>query len=127
MEESTEGFPMERVSGIALELLNRLEQAVGELDAVVAKRKEKCKAEDGETVTEYEQKIPRKKGIVDRSGLKQLTGVLKDLEEILLCLPELDAREQLARISRLEQELRHENHQPEILVTLEGEAKDFAG
>lgn len=126
MEDTREKLPMERVNGIALELLDRLDQAVRELDAVVAKRREKSKTEDVETVLEYEQRVPRKKGIVDRGGLKQLTGVLKDLEDILLCLPELDAREQLARISRLEREMDQQSHPPEILVTLEGEAKDFA-
>lgn len=117
-------FPMERVNGVALALLERLEQAVKELDAVVETRREKVKTDTGEVVTESEQKLPRKKGVVDRGGLKQLTGVLKDLEEILLCMPELDAREQTARIARLEKEMRLESQ--EIKVILEGEVDGFA-
>lgn len=118
-------YPMERIDGIAGALLDRLEQAVRELDAVVATHREKVKTENGEQVTEYELRIPRKKGTVDRSGLKQLTGVLRDLEEILLDMPGLDAREQLARINRLEREISREQL-PELTVTLEGEAESFA-
>lgn len=117
-------FPMERVNGVALALLERLEQAVKELDAVVETRREKVKTDTGEVVTESEQKLPRKKGTVDRGGLKQLTGVLKDLEEILLYMPQMDAQEQRARIARLEQELGPENQ--EIKVVLEGEVAEFA-
>lgn len=117
-------FPTERVNEVAMALLGRLEQAVKELDAVVETRREKVKTETGEVVTESEQKLPRKKGTVDRGGLKQLTGVLKDLEDILWCMPELDVREQTARITRLERELTPENQ--EIKVVLEGEVERFA-
>ena len=63
---------------------------------------------------------------MDRGGLKQLAGVLKDLEEILLRMPELDAREQTARIARLERELQAADRLPELSVKLEGEMMDFA-
>lgn len=125
--EETEGFPAQRVNAIAGALLDRLEQAVQELDAVVATRREKVKTQDGETVTEFEQKIPKRKSVIDRGGLKQLTSVLKDLEEILLCMPELDLREQQARIARLERELQQAENLPQITVTLEGEAESYAG
>lgn len=114
-----------RVGGIAAGLLDRLEQAVRELDAVVATKREKVKTETGEQVTEYEQRVPRKKGTVDRAGLKQLTGVLKDLEEILLCCPQLDVREQTARIRRLERELEAADSGGVLTVVLEGEAESY--
>lgn len=116
-----------RVNGIALSLLDRLEQAVRELDAVTATHREKVKTETGEQVTEFSQRIPRRKGTVDRAGLKQLTGVLKDLEDILLSLPQLDAKEQQIRIARLERELQREEDRPEITVKLEGDMESYAG
>lgn len=119
-------FPMGRVNGVALALLERLEQAVKELDAVVATRREKVKTETGEEVTEFEQKLPRKKGVVDRGGLKQLTGVLKDLEDIFLRCPQLDAQEQMVRIAKLEKELNQQEQLPEITVRLEGEMEQYA-
>lgn len=125
--EQTGVFPTQRVNAIAEALLDRLEQAVEELDAVVATRREKVKTQDGENVTEFEQKLPRRKGAIDRGGLKQLTSVLKDLEEILLCMPELDLREQQVRIARLERELQQAESLPQITVTLEGEAESYAG
>ena len=64
---------------------------------------------------------------MDRGGLKQLTGVLKDLQEILLRSPELDLREREARILRLEQELNREMDTDGVTVMLEGEADDYAG
>lgn len=116
-----------RVAAAAGRLLDRLEQAVAELDAVTQTHKRKTKTEDGELLTEYTEKYPRKKGLVDRGGLKQLTGVLKDLQEILLRDPELDLREREARILRLEQELNREMDTDAVTVMLEGEADDFAG
>lgn len=125
--EENRAFPIERVNAIADSLLTKLEQAVQELDAVVATHREKVKTETGEQVTEFDRKLPRRKGTVDRGGLKQLTSVLKDLEEILLCMPQMDLREQQARITRLERELQQADRLPEITVTLEGETECYAG
>lgn len=119
-------FPVGRVNGVAVALLERLEQAVKELDAVVATHREKVKTETGEEVTEFEQKLPRKKGVVDRGGLKQLTGVLKELEDIFLRCPQLDAQEQMARIAKLEKELHQQEQLPEITVRLEGDMESYA-
>lgn len=125
MEEEMK-FPVGRVNGVAVALLGRLEQAVKELDAVVATHREKVKTETGEEVTEFEQKLPRKKGVVDRGGLKQLTGVLKELEDIFLRCPQLDAQEQMARIAKLEKELHQQEQLPEITVRLEGDMESYA-
>lgn len=125
MEEEMK-FPVGRVNGVAVALLERLEQAVKELDAVVATHREKVKTETGEEVTEFEQKLPRKKGVVDRGGLKQLTGVLKELEDIFLRCPQLDAQEQMARIAKLEKELHQQEQLPEITVRLEGDMESYA-
>lgn len=116
-----------RITETAERLLGKLEQAVKELDAVTVLHREKARTESGETLTEYTVKYPRKKGMVDRGGLKQLTGVLKDLQDILLRDPELDLREREAKLLRLERELEQQGQAEGITVVLEGEAQDYAG
>ena len=116
---------LERVQLAAQRLLDRLEQAVEELDKGTVLLKQKRKTETGEETLELVK--AKRKGIVDRAGLKQLTGVLKDLQDILSRDGSLDARERELRLQRLEQEL---NRQPEaegITVILEGEADGYAG
>ncbi len=64
---------------LADRLMEKLDQAIEELNLEVTTRKVKVKDEDGETTTE-ELKIT--KSIIDRMGLKQLTSVLKELQTI---------------------------------------------
>lgn len=116
----------QRVNEAAGRLLDRLEQAVQELDAVTQSCREKKKTENGEVVTEYTRKLPRKKGLIDRGGLKQLTGVLKDLQDILTRDPELDSRERESRIKKLERELSDAREAEGITVLLQGEAEAYA-
>lgn len=116
----------QRVNEAAGRLLDRLEQAVQELDAVTQSCREKKKTENGEVVTEYTRKLPRKKGLIDRGGLKQLTGVLKDLQDILTRDPELDSRERESRIKKLERELSDVREAEGITVLLQGEAEAYA-
>ena len=97
-----------RAEGGAEGLLTALERAVGELDAVTVTRKEKVKTDNGEINTEYEQLLPGEVGLIDRGGLKQLTGVLKDMREILGLQTELEQQEQRARLKKLERELTQE-------------------
>lgn len=97
-----------RAEGVAEGLLTALERAVGELDAVTVTRKEKVKTDEGEIQTEYEQILSGEAGLIDRGGLKQLTGVLKDMREILGLQSELEQQEQLARLKKLERELNRE-------------------
>ena len=114
-----------RVQRAAVRLLDRLEQAVEELDKGTVVLREKKKTETGEELRELTK--ARGKGIVDRAGLKQLTSVLKDLQDILSRDGSLDSKERELRLQKLEQEL---NRQPEaegITVVLEGEADGYAG
>ena len=97
-----------RAEGVAEGLLTALERAVGELDAVTVTRKEKLKTDEGEIQTEYEQILSGEAGLIDRGGLKQLTGVLKDMREILGLQSELERQEQRARLKKLERELNRE-------------------
>lgn len=102
----------------ALGLLDKLEQAVTELDKGILTRKEK----DGETVFEIQK--GKGKGLVDRNGLKQLTGVLKDLQDIL-CQDDLTTREREMKLKRLEMELAGAADSG-ITVELVGEAQAYA-
>lgn len=116
-----------RVMAAAVRLLDQVEKAVQELDAVTAVHKEKNKTDRGDEVIEYTVKLPRKHGAVDRGGLKQLAGVLKDLQDILYRDPALDVREQELRLKRLERELTLDPEAQNVTVALEGEVESFAG
>ena len=116
---------MERVREVAGRLLERLEQAVEKLDKGTVTLREKVKTEQGEEITELVK--AKRKGVVDRAGLKQLTGVLKDLQDILSRDGSLDTRERQLRLQRIEQELNREPESEGITVVLEGEADGYAG
>ena len=117
----------DRVDDLADRMLTCLERAVEELDAVTRTVREKVKKEDGgDVTTDYAQVMPGEKGLIDRGGLKQLTGVLKDLKEILVLRSEGDTLEQQARIARLQRGLSREDSQERILVTMEGACGGYA-
>ena len=67
------------VEVLADRLMEKLDQAIDELNLEVTTRKVKIKDEDGETTTE---ELEITKSIIDRMGLKQLTSVLKELQTI---------------------------------------------
>ena len=116
---------LDRVQRAAQRLLDRLEQAVEELDKGTVLLREKRKTEDGEETWELIK--AKRKGIVDRAGLKQLTGVLKDLQDILSRDDSLDAREREMKLQKLEQELNRVPEAEGVTVILEGEAEHYAG
>lgn len=117
----------DRVGQAAERLLERLEQAVRELDAATVLHRKKEKTDDEERIIEYVERLPDQKSLVDRNGLKQLTGVLKDLRELLVRDPELDSRERELRLNRIERELDAASQGDGLTVVLEGEAEDYAG
>lgn len=116
---------LERVQRAAGRLLDRLEQAAEELDRGTVVLRQKRKTEDGEETREVVK--AGRKGTVDRAGLKQLTGVLKDLQDILSWDGSLDAREREIKLQKLEQELGRTADTEGITVVLEKEARDYAG
>lgn len=69
-----------RVAVLAQRLLDKVEQAIGELDLQVTTHRVKTKKDSGEETTEFYE--TRETGLVDRAGLKQLTAVLKELQTI---------------------------------------------
>ena len=117
---------MDRVAALADDLLGCLERAVEELDTVTESVREKAKKEDGgEVTTDYQRLLPQEQGIIDRGGLKQLTGVLKDLKEVLVLRSDGDTREQEARIAKLQRDLSPETEKS-FTVLLEGACQDYA-
>lgn len=119
---------MERVDTLADAMLTCLERAVEELDTVTRSVKERVRREDGvDMTTDYTQTVAGERGTVDRGGLKQLTGVLKDLKDVLMLRSDADSREQEMRIARLQRELDQAERQECVRVRLEGEVEGYAG
>lgn len=88
-----------RIAGLAGRLLDKVEQAIGELDTQTASRKVKTKNGNTEETWEYREVLHT--GTVDRAGLKMLTDLLKELQAITGGVPELDRKEREARIESL--------------------------
>ena len=105
---------LSRVADLTDKLLNKLEQAIEELDIQLYKNVVKTKVIEynnnprpdkptKETIHE-EEKVIEVKTIVDRSGLKAIASSLRDIKEIQMLKTELDRQEQEARIKKLQKE-----------------------
>lgn len=88
-----------KVSDLADKLLIKLEQAIEELDLQVTTHKIKTERANTEETTEFRVAVPG--GVVDRAGLRQLTGALKELKIIKEEISDLERREREARIDAL--------------------------
>lgn len=104
---------LSRIDDLADKLLDKLEQAITELDLQLYKHTDKTKVIEynndlrpdkptKETIHE-EEKLLEAKSIVDRQGLKQIASALKDIKEVKMLRSELDKQEQEARIAALRQ------------------------
>ncbi len=95
-------------------LLQKVEEAAGQLHIQVAKKTEK------EKQVEYDPNTPGKvakemlieresfeelPGIIDRQGLRQLSAVLKDIKEVKMPKTELEFREQETKLQLLQRQL----------------------
>ena len=105
---------LSRVSDLTDKLLDKLEQAIEELDIQLYKDVKKTKVIEynnelrpdkptKETIYE-EEKVSEVKTIVDRSGLKAIASSLRDIKEIQMLKSDLDKQEQQARINKLRME-----------------------
>lgn len=110
---------LSRVSDLTDKLLDKLEQAIEELDIQLYKDVVKTKVIEynnelrpdkptKETIHE-EEKVIECKTIVDRSGLKAIASSLRDIKEIQMLKSELDKQEQEARIAKLQREAERED------------------
>lgn len=111
---------LERVSNLTDKLLDKLEQAINELDLQLCKQVEKTKVIEykndkrpdkptKETIHE-EEKVLEIRTIVDRSGLKAIASSLRDIKEIQMLKSDLDKQEQEARIEKLRKEAQREDN-----------------
>lgn len=129
---------LSRVSDLTDKLLDKLEQAISELDVQLYKHVEKTKVIEyenelrpdkptKETIHE-EEKVLEVKTIVDRSGLKAIASSLRDIKEIQMLKSELDKREQEARIRKLEMEAdgkQEDDEKPSGVVLIPSIAEDL--
>ena len=106
---------MSRIDELADQLLEKLEQAITELDLQLAKHTDKTKTieynndrrpdKPTKEVVHEEEKLLEVKSIVDRQGLKQIASALKDIKEVKMLRSELDKQEQEARIANLRRQV----------------------
>lgn len=112
--ESKQAKKLSRIQDITDKLLDKIEQAVDELDIQLIKDVVKTKTIEynnerrpdkptKETVHEKE-KVLEVKSIVDRAGLNAIASALRSIKEVQMLKTELDVREQEARIRNLEKQ-----------------------
>lgn len=127
---------LSRVSDLTDKLLDKLEQAIEELDIQLYKDVEKVKEieynnelrpdKPTKEIIHEKEKVLEVKTIVDRSGLKAIASSLRDIKEIQMLKSELDRKEQEARIAKLQREAETEDEDNEIQVIITGKAKEYA-
>ena len=126
---------MARIDDLADKLLEKLEQAITELDLQLAKHTDKTKTIEynndrrpdkptKETIHE-EEKLLEVKSIVDRQGLKQIASALKDIKEVKMLRSELDRQEQEARIANLRKQAEKEDGSNAPTLVVEGLPEEF--
>lgn len=112
---------------IGNKMLDKIEQALDELDRIIVKRSktvktvEKIEGQVAEVSRSEESYEVQDNGLIDRDGLKQLTVAFKNLKEIGVFRAELDKREQEARIKKLEKDTEDEQAEEIILRIESGE------
>lgn len=113
-------------------MLEKVEEALNEIDIVLAKQTTTVETigvdEDGNSFTKKEatEDYRTVKVAIDKSGLRQLSAVLKDLKEIGIFRSELDRREQEARINKLCKDAEDEQETEPITVMLEGDVDEWS-
>ena len=129
---------LQRVSDLTDKLLDKLEQAIGELDIQLYKDVEKVKEieykndkrpdKPTKEIIHEKEKVLEVKTIVDRSGLKAIASSLRDIKEIQMLKTELDKQEQRARIKKLEMEAafrEEDDDKPSGVVLMPAIAEDI--
>ena len=122
---------LSRIQTAADRLLDKIEQAITELNIQLAKETHKEKVVEynnpdrpdkpTKEIVHETEKILEFASIVDRQGLKQIAAALKDIEDVQMLKSELDQREQEARIANLRKQAEKENDQcRDVTITIEG-------
>ena len=126
---------MARIDNLADKLLEKLEQAINELDMQLYRHTDKTKIIEynndlrpdkptKETIHE-EEKLLEAKSIIDRQGLKQIASALKDIKEVKMLRSELDRQEQEARIANLRKQANADDQQDTPTLIVEGLPEEF--
>ena len=127
---------MTRVMDLTDQLLDKLEQAIKEVDITLYKHVDKTKVIEynnadrpdkptKETIHE-DERLLEVKTIIDRAGLRQLTAALKDIKEVQMLKSELDRKEQEARIANLQKQAEKEDDQTNApTLIIEGLPEEF--
>ena len=129
---------MARIHGLADQLLDKLEQAITELDLQLFKHVDKTKEieycnpqradKPTKEIIHEEEKLLEVKSIVDRNGLKQIAAALKDIKEVKMLHSELDRQEQEARIANLQRQAKKEEGGKEpITVIMDDDLDGYSG
>lgn len=127
---------MARIQDATDLLLDKIEQAITELNIQLAKETHKERVVEynnpdrpdkpTKEITHETEKILEFASIVDRQGLKQIASALKDIKEVQMLKSELDRQEQEARIANLRKQAESEDDDTEIQVVITGKAKEYA-
>ena len=110
-------------------MLEKVEEALNEIDIVLAKQTTTIETvgvdEDGNTFNKKvaSEDYDKKKVAIDKSGLRQLAAVLKDLKEIGIFRSEIDRREQEARIAKLRKDVESDDGDESFEIVI-GEGVD---
>ena len=127
---------LSRVMDLTDKLLNKLDQAIEELDTQLYKHVTKTKEieynhdlrpdKPTKEIIIEEEKVLEVKSIVDRSGLKAIASALRDIKEIQMLKSDLDQREQEARIAKLQKDAEREEQDNEIQIIIAPDAEDYS-
>ena len=122
---------MARVQDLTDRLLDKIEQAINELDIQLAKKVDKVKEieynnyerpdKPTKEIIHETEKLTEYTTIIDRAGLKAIASALRDVKEVQMLKTELDKREQEARIANLQKQAQKDDEsKQEIVVRIEG-------
>lgn len=125
-----------RIFDVSDKLLEKLEQAVEELDIQLYKKVNKTKVieynnmkrpdKPTKEIIEETESVEEVATIVDRAGLKAVTDALKNLKEVQMLRSELDTQEQEARIANLRRQAESDNDSDAVVkITIEGGDVDW--
>lgn len=126
-----------RIQDATDRLLDKIEQAISELNIQLAKETHKEKVVEynnldrpdkpTKEITHETEKVIEFASIIDRQGLKQIASALKDIKEVQMLKSELDNQEQEARIKKLQKEAEQENKpDSSIVIQFANGAEEFA-
>ena len=120
-----------RIQDATDRLLDKIEQAISELNIQLVKETHKEKVVEynnperpdkaTKEITHETEKVHEMTSIIDRQGLKQIASALKDIKEVQMLKSELDHQEQEARIANLRKQAEKEEKQDkDVTIVIEG-------